>query len=167
MKKIDFEELKFNPYIKFAKEWSLITAGTKENDCNTMTASWGHLGSIWGRKPTAVVYIKPSRFTKKFVDNNDYFSISFYDEEYRGALNYLGTVSGRDEDKISNCKLTPVYNDKAVYFEEANLVFICKKIYTQELKEDGFIEKDIIDKYYPLKDFHTMYIGEIVATYIK
>lgn len=167
MRKINFDELNFNPYLKFAKEWTLITAGTEEGKFNTMTASWGHLGSIWGHKPTAIVYIRPQRYTKEFVDNNEYFSLSFFDEEYRNDLNYLGTVSGKDEDKVAKSKLTPVFNDKATYFNEANMVFICKKIYAQELKEENFIDKEIIDKHYPLKDYHTMYVGEIVETYIK
>ena len=167
MKKVNFEELNFNPYLKFAKEWTLITAGTNDGNYNTMTASWGHLGSIWGHKPTAIMYIRPTRYTKEFVDNNDYFSLSFFDEEYRSDLSYLGTVSGRDEDKVAKTKLTPVFNDKAVYFEQANLVLVCKKIFAQEIKEESFIDSDIIDNHYPERDYHTMYIGEIVEAYIK
>ena len=169
MKKIDIEELKINPYTKIAKEWMLITAGNSEK-YNTMTASWGHLGSIWGHgggKPTAVVFIRPTRYTKKFVDENEYFSLCFFDEEYKKDLGYLGTVSGKDEDKVSKTKLTPAYNDKTVYFNEANLVFVCRKLYAQELKEECFIDKAVMNDSYPLRDFHTMYVGEIVETYIK
>lgn len=170
MKKIKFEELSINPYNSIAKDWMLISAGTKADEFNTMTASWGHLGSIWGHgggKPTAVVFIRPTRYTKKFVDENEYFSLSFFDEEYRKDLSYLGTVSGRDEDKVSKTKLSPVFNEKAVYFSEANLVLVCRKLYKQELKEECFIDKKVMDDSYPLRDFHTMYIGEIEEVYIK
>lgn len=169
MRKIDIEELKINPYTKIAKEWMLITAGNSDK-YNTMTASWGHLGSIWGHgggKPTAVVFIRPTRYTKKFVDENEYFSLSFFDEEYKKDLGYLGTVSGKDEDKVSKTKLTPAYGDKTVYFNEANLAFVCRKLYAQELKEECFIDKDVMNDSYPLRDFHTLYVGEIVETYIK
>ena len=167
MKKVEFTELQLNPFLKFNKQWALISAGTEDGRFNTMTASWGHLGSIWEQKPTAIVYIRPSRYTKQFVDNNDYFSLCFFGEEYRNDLTYLGTVSGRNEDKISKTKLTPVYNDKAGYFKEADLVLICRKIYKQELKEDNFLDIDIMEKHYPERDFHDMYIGEIIETYVK
>ena len=170
MKTIEIKELLLNPYTKIANEWMLVTAGNKLDNYNTMTASWGHLGSLWGHgggKPTAIVYIRPTRYTKEFVDNNDYFSLSFFDSEYKKDLGYLGTVSGRDEDKVSKTKITPCENDKAIYFNQANLVLICKKLYKQDIKEECFIDKSIIDDSYPLRDYHTMYIGEIEEVLIK
>lgn len=47
-KEIKPEELKENPFTMIGKDWLLITAGTKEH-CNTMTASWGGLGVMWGK----------------------------------------------------------------------------------------------------------------------
>lgn len=168
MKKINFEELNINPYKAIAKDWMLITAGT--DSYNTMTASWGQMGSLWGHgggRQVVTIYVRPTRYTKEFVENNEYFSLSFFDEEYRKDLSYLGTVSGRDEDKVSKTKLTPCINEKATYFNEAKLVLICRKLYKQDIQEECYIDKDIIDDNYPLRDFHTMYIGEIVETYIK
>lgn len=168
MRKISIEEFNLNPYKRIAKDWMLITAGHK--DCfNTMTASWGHLGSIWGSgggKPTAVIYIRPQRFTKKFVEENEYFSLCFFDDKYHEDLSYLGTRSGKDEDKVAMTKLNPEFNEKTTYFKEANLVLICRKLYKQDLKEENFIDKSIVEKNYPLKDFHTMYIGEIEEIYV-
>ena len=164
MKKLSIEEFVINPYTLIAKDWMLVTAGTKENDYNTMTASWGHLGSIWGSgggKPTAVVYIRPQRYTKQFVDKEPYFSLTFFTEDYRDALNYLGSHSGKDEDKVAKTNLTPVYDDRAVYFKEAKITLICRKLFAQDLKEESFVDKSIVSKNYPTKDFHTMYIGEI------
>ena len=170
MKKVNFEELNINPYKRIAKEWMLITAGNGLDNYNTMTASWGHLGSIWGHgggKPTAVIFVRPQRYTKQFVDNNEYFSLCFFDEEYKKDLGYLGTASGRDEDKVAKTQLTPAFDSKAAYFNEANLVLICRKLYVQELKEECFVDKDVMNDSYPKRDFHTMYVGEIVETYIK
>ena len=169
MKKVCIDDLKINVYSKIAKEWMLITAGDKDS-YNTMTASWGEIGSLWGHGgglPVATVYIRDSRYTKKFVDENDYFSLSFFDEKYKKDLGYLGSVSGKDEDKVSKTALTPSFNNKATYFNEAKLVFICRKLYKQEIKEECFIDKNIIDDCYPLRDFHTMYIGEIEEVYIN
>lgn len=170
MKKLDINEFILNPYKKIANEWMLITAGTNKDSYNTMTASWGHLGSLWGHgggKPTAVIYIRPQRYTKQFVENNEYFSLSFFEEEYKSDLSYLGSHSGKDEDKVSKTKLTPVFNDKAAYFNEANMVLICRKLYKQDIKEENFIDKSLIEDNYPLKDFHTMYIGLIEEVLVK
>ena len=54
----------------------LITAGTEEQ-CNTMTASWGGLGVLWGA-PAATVYLRPQRYTKEFVDREEYFTLAFF-----------------------------------------------------------------------------------------
>lgn len=171
MKKISFEELNnINPYKKIAKDWFLLSAGTKDKGYNTMTASWGHMGSLWGHgggKSTAIVFVRPTRYTKEFVDNNEYFSLSFFEEEYRKDLSYLGTVSGRDENKIFKTSLEPIFDDKCLYFKQANLVLICRKLYKQELKEECFIDHKVCEDSYPLKDFHTMYIGEIVETLVR
>lgn len=170
MKKVNFEELNFNAYTKIAKEWMLVTAGNSKENYNTMTASWGQLGSLWGHgggKQVATCYVRPQRYTKKFVDNNEYFSLSFFSEEYKKDLGYLGTVSGKDEDKVSKTKLTPIFDDKAAYFAQADMVLICKKLYAQELKEECFTDIETLNDAYPLRDFHTMYVGEIVCVYVK
>ena len=104
-----------------------------------MTASWEHLGCLCGHNdPTAVVYLRPSRYTKEFVDREDNFTICVMDKSFKKQMAYLGSVSGRDEDKIGKAGLTPVYADNTVYFEEAKLVLVCKKLYQSELQESGF-----------------------------
>ena len=85
-------------FSQFDKKWALLTAGDKEN-FNTMTVSWGGLGTIWG-KPVATVYVRTSRYTHDYMDNNEYFTVSFYPEEYKKVLGVLGSKSGRDMDKI-------------------------------------------------------------------
>ena len=89
---VPIESLEFNPFKKISKQWMLITAGD-EKKSNTMTASWGGLGIMWG-KNVATAYIRPNRYTKEFVDQTDHFTLSFLPEEERKALNYCGTVSG-------------------------------------------------------------------------
>ena len=145
------EELKDNPFELIGKQWMLITAGNEEK-CNTMTASWGGVGIMWG-KPTATAYIRDSRYTKEFVDREDYFTLAFFGEEYREALNLCGRVSGRDEDKIKEAGLTPYY--------------VCKKVYVQRMGEENFVEKKNLDKWYADKDMHNMYMGEIKKILVK
>lgn len=164
-KEISMEALSFNPFTKIGKEWMLITAGDAEKH-NTMTASWGGVGVMWG-KNVVTAYIRPQRYTKGFVDNNELFTISFYDESYRKALNICGTKSGRDCDKEKEAGLTPYYVDGTTAFEEANLIFVCRKQYHQEIKPEGFDVKENDEKCYPGKDYHMMYIAEIEKVLIR
>lgn len=92
-------ELKKTPFEMIGKDWMLVTAGN-HNKVNTMTASWGGLGVMWG-KDVAFTVIRPQRYTKEFIDREETVSLSFYNENYRKQLSLFGSVSGRDRDKIS------------------------------------------------------------------
>ena len=120
----------------------LITAGD-EKKSNTMTASWGGLGIMWG-KNVATAYIRPNRYTKEFVDREDYFTLAFFGEEHREALNLCGRVSGRDEDKIKEAGLTPYYVDGTVAFEEAKMIFVCKKVMYSAWEKKILLRKQIL-----------------------
>ena len=170
MKEVDVRELQFNPFEMIGGQWWLVTAGNKERGWNTMTASWGHLGAIWGQNhgmPTAVIYIRPQRYTKEFVDREEIFTLSVLPEKYRRALALLGTKSGRDGDKVAEAGLTPVFDGDATYFAEAERVFVCRKVYHAPILAEGFTDQSIIEDHYPQRDFHEMYIGEIVRTLEK
>ena len=164
-KEIKPEELNVNPFTAIGKEWMLITAGD-ETHCNTMTASWGGMGVIWG-KPSITAYIRQTRYTKEFVDQGEYFTITFFDETYRKALNLCGTVSGRERDKIKEAGLTPVNVEGTAAFEEAKLIILCKKQYHQVMRPEGFDVKENDAKWYSDRDYHTMYIGEIEKVLVR
>lgn len=162
MKEVNYKDLNINPFNLIGGEWMLVTAGNERDGCNTMTASWGGLGCLWGHNdPVTTIYIRPSRYTKTFIDKEDRFTLCVMDKSFKKQMAYLGSVSGRDEDKIVNAGLTPVYIDNTTYFAEAKLVLICKKLYAQELTESGFFYPETIEQSYPLRDYHTMYIGKI------
>ncbi len=159
MREILHEDFNENCFNMIGKDWLLLTA-EKEGKVNTMTASWGGLGIMWNKK-VAYIFIRPQRYTKEFVDSAERLSISVLPERYRQELGYLGRVSGRDEDKITNANLTVKQYENVPCFEEARLTLICKKLYAQELKEECFIEQGITEQWYPQKDYHTMYVVEI------
>ena len=157
------EELKFAPFNDLDKNYALLTAGSKDY-FNTMTISWGGFGTIWN-KPVVTVYVKPIRYTYKFMEDNDFFTVSFYDDKYKKDLLTLGTKSGRDSDKISLTSLNPLYLDNSVSFEEANVTLVCKKIYYQDLNLELIKENlsnDIYNRFYGDDPVHRMYIGEVV-----
>ena len=151
--------MQIDPFKIFNNGWALVTAGTKD-DFNTMTVSWGSLGTLWN-KPIATVYIKPCRYTYKYLEREDYFTVSFYDEKYREDLMTLGTKSKRDTDKLALTKLTPDYLEKGITFKEAKCTLVLKKIYYDDLKPDR-IPKEYIERYYIEEAPHRLYIGEVI-----
>ncbi|MBD7914423.1 flavin reductase [Clostridium sp. Sa3CUN1] len=164
-KEINPKELNENTFKLIGSDWMLITAA-KDEAINTMTASWGGLGVLWN-KNVAYIFIRPQRYTKEFVDASDKFSLTFFDESFKKDLSYLGTVSGRDEDKISKTKLNVSYIENIPVFNEAKLTILCRKLYAQDLDPNCFIDKDLADKCYPNKDYHTVYVAEIEKVLIK
>ena len=162
---IKIKDLSFNVFDKIGKEWMLITAGTVEKH-NAMTASWGNLGVLW-HKPVATVYVRPQRFTKTFLDKEDFFTISFYDESKKDALLFYGQNSGKDIDKDSKTNFVAKSFDRSVAFEEADLVFVCKKTFCDQMNPNKILNKTIIKDIYENNDFHYIYIGEIVAVFKK
>ncbi len=145
---------------QFDKKWALLTAGNKDK-FNTMTVSWGGMGTLWG-KSVATVYVRTSRYTHEFMDSEDYFTLSFYPEEFKKTLGVLGSKSGRDMDKMKDSGLTPKEVDDSMTFEEAEVTLVCKKIFKQRL-DVAKIPEDIVKQYYTGDAEHDMYIGEVVG----
>ncbi len=159
LKKIDPRLIERNVFNLIGNKWLLITAGTAER-CNTMTASWGGIGVIWGVN-AATCYIRPHRYTKEFVDREDYFTLSFFTDKYKKALALCGSKSGRDIDKVKACGFTvQTARYGAPYFAEAELVLVCKKLFSQPLDSERMPDY-VKERWYPEKDYHTMYIGEV------
>lgn len=159
------EEITNNTFKLIGTDWMLITAGTLEK-YNTMTASWGGFGILWGKNMCFCV-IRPQRFTYEFMESQSAFTLSFFGEGYREMLSFCGSNSGRNVDKATKTGITPVeVNPGRVYFNEARLVLECKKVYFQDINPDNFIDTGLL-KNYPGKDYHRMYIGEIENCYIK
>lgn len=162
-KEIKATNIKGNLIEKISNEWMLISAGN-ENGYNMMTASWGFIGEMWG-KDTAIAMIRPQRYTMEFIEKSDYYTLSFYGEQ-RDIHKVCGSKSGRDVNKTELAGLTPLFSNNTVYFEEADLVIICKKQYVDTIKEENFIDSSPL-KWYENKDFHNMVFGEIIKVLIK
>ncbi len=164
--RISATEIKDNTFKMFDKDWALVTSGTKEK-WNTMTISWGSFGILWN-KPIVTVYVSSSRYTKEFLDKNEFFTVEFFNENFRKDLAYLGSHSGREEDKVSKTNLTPILTDNDnPTFKESKIIIEAKKIYCQEFDAKS-LPKDISDWYKERKiGLHTMYIGEIENIWIK
>ena len=148
---LPFDLVEFNPFTKIGKEWALVTAGNKEK-ANTMTVSWGGVGVLWG-KNVAFIFVRDSRYTKEFIDANEFFSITFLSGQYRDALNYCGSHSG---------SLTLATRHNIPYVDEGNFVLLCEKMSATRITEDSFLLPEIKEKWYKDGDMHTMYVAEII-----
>lgn len=165
-KEINVTEINENFIKNIGDEWMLITAGNKDK-YNMMTASWGFAGVMWG-SPMAIAAVRPQRYTMEFIKNEEYFTLSFYGDD-KAIHAVCGKESGREVNKTEKTGLTPLFDAEsgAPYFGEARLVLVCKKVYTQDLDKSAFLDTDIITKWYPNDDYHTMFYGKIVKALVK
>lgn len=164
-------ELNLNPYTLFANDWAAISTGNEEEGVNAMTIAWGSIGALWerdshsNRLPVLTVYVRPSRYTNIRMKKDNYFSVAVLED--KKVLGYLGSHSGRNEDKYKGAGITPVFDGNTVYPEESTIMFICRKLYQAPLLENGFCEKELVDFNYPQRDFHDMYVGQIEKILVK
>lgn len=169
----NISEMDINPYTLFSKKWAALSAGNEKDGFNAMTIAWGTIGALWEKEshsnqlPVMTVFVRPERYTNKFMKKENYFSVAVFDDKYKKSLGYLGSHSGRDTDKYKDAKLTPVFDNNTVYPDEAKIVFVCRKIYVSTLRENNFVDREIVDFNYPDKDFHDVYIGQIEKILVK
>jgi flavin reductase (DIM6/NTAB) family NADH-FMN oxidoreductase RutF len=152
-------ELHENVFNKIGREWMLISAG-QDGGFNTMTASWGGMGVLWNTD-VCYAFVRPSRYTYEFIEREKYFSLSFFSQDYRRALQFCGAHSGRDTDKMAGAGLTPVFDAQAPYYDQCDLSMICRKMYFQDMDPANFIDPTI-KSHYKQEDYHRLYIGEII-----
>lgn len=148
-----------------SEDWMLITAGNN-SQFNMMTASWGGLGFLY-EKPVTYCFINPTRYTYQLMEKNDTYTLSFYTEAYRNALQYCGSNSGKDTDKVKGAGLTPIttpLGSKA--FSEAWLIIECRKLVSQSLTPEAINNNELQQKWMG-KQLHKMYIGEIINVWVK
>lgn len=158
---LEVSKLQDNFFNKIGTEWALLSAA-KDGKCNGMTVSWGGVGVLWG-KNVFFCFVRPQRYTKEFCDASDRITLSFFDEDKKESLKLCGSKSGRDCDKLALASLTPVIGkDGEVDYEESRLTLIGRKLYAQELSPECFIDKSVDASCYPNKDYHTVYVCEIL-----
>lgn len=166
MREIRPTEIRENPIALFDEKWALVTAGVP-GDVNTMTISWGSLGELWNR-PVVTVYVSDSRYTHVFMEKNDHFTVAFFPEDRRGALQYLGSHSGRDGDKIAASGLTLEWLESGLpSFEEADMIIEARKIYGAPFSAEGF--GDVPAALYATgrMGVHSVYVGEIEHVWVR
>ncbi len=154
------EPIHLKAYHAFRQQWALVSAGNLSH-FNTMTIGWGGVGCLWNR-PVATVYIRPGRYTYEFMESAEFFTVSFFSEDYRDALKILGSKSGRDCDKVALAGLTPIKAGDSVTFAQAQYTLLCKKLYCHDFLADQIPEEIFRSFYEPGETPHRAYYGEII-----
>ena len=164
------KEKEYRVFELFEKQWALVTAGSPER-FNCCTLSWGGMGTLWNR-PVVTVYVHPARYTREFLTAGDSFTVSFFSEEYKKALGVLGTLSGRNADKVALSGLTPVAMGGSVGYREAELCFLCRKLYQHPFSREALAPE--LQQYYQAHPTvyppdergdwqpHWVFVGEVV-----
>jgi len=161
---IDPEKLIVRPHFLWNTQWLLLCCGDYQtNQFNMMTVGWGSIGTMW-RRPFAQVVVRPTRHTYQFMERFDTFTLCAFPEQYHTDLTLLGTRSGRNGNKLIQTGLTPTAARvvAAPVFAEAELAIECRKIYWDDFRPTHFGHPEI-KKLYPLRDYHRIYFGEIIA----
>lgn len=164
-REISVNDLQVNPVTLFSDGWALLTAGNKAS-FNSMTVSWGAIGEIWG-KHSLFVFVRPQRYTDEFMQKSELFTVSCFGGTHRKELGVFGRKSGRDCDKYAETGLTTETDGDAVYCADAEMIFICKKTAKTSLEPQNFYDDTIEDDCYPAKDYHKIYVGEIVKILVR
>jgi len=147
----------------FDQGWFLLASGDfNKKQFNCMTISWGLLGTMWSL-PVAMVAVRYSRHTFKFMNESNSFTLNAFADRYLKALNELGSRSGRELDKVNYPQITPMAAQTVLSpsYREAELVLECKKIYWEDMNPAHFLDERIRGKY-PKPDYHRFFIGEVV-----
>ncbi|MDO4620613.1 MAG: flavin reductase family protein [Lachnospiraceae bacterium] len=163
--RIEFNELSkiIDPVAGMRENWYLVTA-EHDGTVNTLTAGWGALGNVWEKK-IAIVYIRPQRHTKKYMDASGRFTMTFFDGRQQ-EMGFLGSNSGADvPDKIEKSGLHLAHVDGQPTFEEGSVVLNCRILYSQEQKAENFVDPKLAAACFPDKDYSVMYVAEIEAAY--
>ena len=161
---LDVHALKTNVFEDLNHRWMVIGATDGER-ANAMTAGWGGGGVLW-EENVFFIAVRPCRYTYEILENTKHCTLSFFGDEYRKELTYLGRTSGRDENKLQNSALSPIVTETDVYFSEAKLVLSGEILAKVDLTGDSLCDKTL-EKFYPKKDYHRIYVFKMTRAWTQ
>ena len=169
-KEIQPEELSDNVFTLVGKVFPVITAG-RGCDFNSMTASGGGLGLLF-KKPTTWVILQSSRYTLELMEREKVYTISYFPDEQKKQVMFLGSKSGRDSDKMHEVKLTAIKTPSGnISYKEARLVFECSltQVTTPGIEDFRTQEaQEYLKEAYKDENEHRKFVyGEITHVWVK
>ena len=166
-KKINVTENFTENGFQWFRDAQLLAAGNREKS-NAMTIGWGGIGTLWGRT-ALTVYVAETRYTKEFMDREQYFTVMSFDVAQSRVLTYMGRNSGRDGDKAEALGLHVAYTANGTpYYTEATMVIECKTMYAAPF-DPQYFKSEVPERMYSNfpAGIHSMYIGEVVGAWVR
>jgi flavin reductase (DIM6/NTAB) family NADH-FMN oxidoreductase RutF len=159
-----------NVFKLIGEDFMLITSGT-EADYNTMTAGWGGWG-VYFNGPTTWCMLRANRYTLEYIRNTKTYTLTFYEDRYKGQVFHFGQASGRDSDKMKTHTLTAVTTPLGnIAYKEASLIIECELLEVTTVQPDDFYTEEakafILDGYKDAKDYHKLVFGKITNVWRK
>jgi len=163
MKDVDYQKVFPKIIPQIVKEGAFLVVKGKEKT-NVMTIGWATFGFVW-RKPVMMVAVRKTRFTHGLLEGADSFTVTVPTGDMKKEINLCGSKSGKNTDKFKESGLatlnakkvdSPVLKVPGYHFE---CRIICRAPMDPQL-----ITPDV-EQLYPAKDYHTLYFGEILASY--
>ncbi len=164
---MDYPALAGVTHKRMADEGILIAVPDAAGRLNPMTIGWGIFGWIWGR-PIFTVLVRPSRYTYRCLEAVGDFTVNVQPSGRRDIVDFCGTVSGRDHDKMAELKLTPLPSRHITSpgIVECPIVFECKVAHRNDVLPPELAD-DIRSHYYSEGDFHRVYFGQIMSVSVE
>ncbi|WP_234122609.1 flavin reductase [Clostridium hydrogenum] len=169
-KQISPEDICDNVFTLVGKDLYAVTAGNEDNN-NSMVGSGGGFGLLL-KKPTTWCFFRADRYTLELIQKDQTYTLSYFPNEYKEQMLFLGSKSGRDSEKMKEVELTSVETPNGnMSFKEARLILECKltaittanpnDFYTQE-------DKDFINEAYKEANvYRKLVFGEITHVWLR
>jgi len=169
-KQISPEEICYNVFTLAGKDFFAITAGKKDH-YNSMIGSGGGFAVLF-KKPATWCVIRADRYTLEMILKEQTYTMSYFPDDYKEQMLFLGSKSGRDSKKMKEVELTSVQTPSGnMSFKEARLIIECKLTQITTPDPDDFYSqeaKDYIKEAYKKESDYRKYVfGEITQVWVK
>lgn len=167
---IDVRNIKEDVFTLVGEDYGILTAGTPEKS-NSMVTSWGGWGIVFG-KPGVFHFLRSNRYTLELMREQQTYTVSYFDSEFKDDIMQFGMKSGRDSDKMKETKLTAVQTpDGNPTYKEAKIILECRLAeVTTVAPEDFYNDEDrkfVTDAHAETGDWHKLVLSQITKAWVR
>jgi flavin reductase (DIM6/NTAB) family NADH-FMN oxidoreductase RutF len=118
---------------------ALLVGALVDGKPNFMTAAWGGIAN--GEPPMISVAIRHGRHTRKGITQNLAFSVNIPSVDMVKAVDYCGTTSGSEVDKVKACQFKVFYGKlgNTPLIEQCPVNLECSVVHTLDLGSHSLI----------------------------
>lgn len=167
---IDVRNIKEDVFTLVGEDYGILTAGTPEKS-NSMVTSWGGWGIVFG-KPGVFHFLRSNRYTLELMREQQAYTVSYFDSEFKDDIMQFGMKSGRDSDKMKETKLTAVQTpDGNPAYKEAKIILECRLAEVTTVAPENFYNdedrKFVTDAHAETGDWHKLVLSQITKAWVR